>query len=424
MWALLKQRNVGLLFAGNLVSQIGSALYNFGISWFILSLTGSTFQAGLYLGFAGFFQLLLVPFLSVYADRWHKGRILVFTDLIRGVTILGAGVILWQFDTPEIILLTLYVTAFIIAINHALFTPAVQAIIPEIVADRHLQQAYSLNSFVNSIQQLVGVLLAGILYALLGIVGIFWVNGVSFILSAISEMWIRLDHQKISGDHSLKKYLHDLKSGFRYVHQKEGLLGMFALIILLNFAIAPVFSNVHPYLFNLVLKRPAIHLSWVSVAFSIGALVGGYMVGTMGLKASIRKSMRFGLLFFYILFMGHHTLVILVVLEQISYTWFYGLFLGIVFVLAVANMWINIPFNTGLTRAIDPAFRGRVMGLISTLAQGLIPIAIFITGILLEVLFLPVVLIIMVGIGLLPVFVFMTSRPIHQLLDSLKNAPA
>ncbi len=169
MWALLKSRNYRLLFAGNLVSQIGSALYNFGISWFILTLTGSTFQAGLYLGFSGFFQILLVPFLSVYADRWHKGRILVFTDFIRGVTIIGAGLILWQFSAPEIILPTLYVTAFIIAVNHALFTPAVQAIIPEIVEDHQLQQAYSMNSFINSIQQLIGVLLAGILYALLGI---------------------------------------------------------------------------------------------------------------------------------------------------------------------------------------------------------------------------------------------------------------
>lgn len=423
MWALLKSRNYRLLFAGNLVSQIGSALYSFGISWFILTLTGSTFQAGLYLGFSGFFQLLLVPFLSVYADRWHKGRILVFTDFIRGITIIGAGLILWQFNAPEIILPTLYVTAFIIAINHALFTPAVQAIIPEIVEDHQLQQAYSMNSFINSIQQLVGVLLAGILYSILGIVGIFLVNGISFILSAISEMWIRLDHQTVTDDHSLKQYIKDLKSGFSYVRKKEGLLGMFALIILLNFAIAPVFSNVHPYLFNLVLERPPIHLSFVSVAFSMGALVGGFMVGTIGLKASIRKSMRFGLLFFYILLMGHHALVILIVLERISYIWFYVSFLGVAFILAVANMWINIPFNTGLTRAIDPAYRGRVMGLISTLAQGLIPIAIFITGILLEVLFLPVVLIIMAVLGLLPVILFMTSRPVHHLLESLKNAP-
>lgn len=423
MWDLLKSRNYRLLFAGNLVSQIGSALYNFGISWFILTFTGSAFQAGLYLGFAGFFQIVLVPFLSGYVDRWHKGRILFITDFIRGFTILGAGFILWQFEAPEIILPTLYVTAFVVAINHALFTPAVQAVLPEIVPDEKLQQAYSMNSFVNSIQQLVGVLLGGILYALLGIVGIFLVNGISFVVSAISEMWIQLDHQNVTSDRSFKQYFNELANGFIYVRQKEGLVGMFLLIIFLNFAVAPVFSNIHPYIFNLVLNKTLIHLSMISVAFSTGAIVGGVTVGTWGLKTTIRKSMRRGLFASYLLFMGHHALIILVVLGGLSYSVFYATFLGVAWLIAIATMWINIPFNTGLTRAVDPAFRGRVTGLITTLAQGLIPVAIFITGGLLEVLTLPEVLIILGLIGLLPLIVFMTSERVHRLLDSLKNAP-
>ena len=424
MRALFKTRNYRLLFAGNLVSQIGSALYNFGISWFILSFTGSTLQAGIYLGFAGIFQILLVPFLSVYADRWHKGKILVITDGIRGVVILAAGAILWQYQSPEIVLPTLYITAFVIAVNHALFTPAVSAIIPEIVPDTLLQQAYSVNSFINSIQQLVGVLLAGVLYSLLGIVGIFVVNGVSFILSAISELWIRLDHTSHTSDKSVAQYFRDLSGGIRYVTDKDGLVGMFMLIILLNFAVAPIFSNIHPYVFNLVLNKPPIHLSLVSVAFSIGAILGGLLVGTIGLKASIKRSMRMGLISFYALLMVHHALIVLVVLDRIEYAVFLMSILAIAFVIAIANMWINIPFNTGLTRAVDAAYRGRVMGLISTLAQGLIPVAIFMTGLLLELLTLPVVLLIFAGIGLLPVLLFVRSKSVNQLLESLKNAPA
>lgn len=424
MRALFKTRNYRLLFAGNLVSQIGSALYNFGISWFILSFTGSTLQAGIYLGFAGIFQILLVPFLSVYADRWHKGKILVTTDFVRGVVILAAGAILWQYRSPEIVLPTLYITAFVIAVNHALFTPAVSAIIPEIVPDTLLQQAYSVNSFVNSIQQLVGVLLAGVLYSLLGIVGIFVVNGVSFLVSAVSELWIRLDHTTQTTDKSVAQYFRDLSGGIRYVKDKDGLVGMFMLIILLNFAVAPIFSNVHPYVFNLVLNKPPIHLSFISVAFSIGAILGGLLVGTIGLKASIKRSMRAGLISFYALFMVHHALVALVVLGRIEYATFLMSILAVAFVIAVANMWINIPFNTGLTRAVDAAYRGRVMGLISTLAQGLIPIAIFITGLLLELLTLPVVLMIFAGIGLLPVLLFVRSKSVNQLLETLKNAPA
>ncbi len=424
MRALLKLPNYRLLFAGDLVSQIGSALYSFGISWFILTLTGSTFQAGLYLGFTGAIQILLVPFLSVYADRWHKGRILSITDFIRGIAILIAGTLLWRFSDPTIILPTLYITAFIIAVNHALFVPAIQSILPEIVPNHLLQQAYSMNSFISSIQQLVGVLLAGILYALLGIVGIFVINGVSFIVSGFSELFIRLNHQKSTQENTFKEYLKDLKGGLDYARKKEGLLGIFSLIILLNFAVAPIFSNVHPYLFNLVLEKTPIHLSFLSVSFSVGALLGGLMVGTIGLKYSIKKAMRFGLMLFYALLMVHHVLISVLVTEGIPYPWFYGLMLGVIFVLAIANMWINIPFNTGLTRSIDAAYRGRVMGLLNTMAQGLIPIAIFIMGFLLDVLYLPFVLAIMGIIGLMPVLIFLASKPVNHLLNSLKNAPA
>jgi len=145
-------------------------------------------------------------------------------------------------------------------VNHALFVPAIQSILPEIVPNHLLQQAYSMNSFISSIQQLVGVLLAGILYALLGIVGIFVINGVSFIVSGFSELFIRLNHQKSTQENTFKEYVKDLKGGLDYARKKEGLLGIFSLIILLNFAVAPIFSNVHPYLFNLVWKkRPFIY---------------------------------------------------------------------------------------------------------------------------------------------------------------------
>lgn len=423
MLKLFKNRNYALLFTGNLVSQIGSAFYNFGISWFILSYTESTFQAGLYLGFSGLMQVVLVPFLSVYADRWHKGRILVFTDWIRGLSIILAGGILWAFEASWIVLTTLYVTALIIAVNQALFAPAVSAIIPEIVPDEDLQQAYSLNSFVGSIQQLAGVLLAGILYAVLGIVGIFLVNGLSFIVSGISELWIRLDDHVKPAKSDFKQYLKELQEGVLYLKERRGLMGLLLLIILLNFSIAPVFSNIHPFLFNLVLNQSPVHLAGVSVLFSVGAIAGGISVGTLGLSVTIKRSMRGGLIITYALFIVHHVLIGLIFYQTISYAFFYLSFLTVAFWLACVNMWINVPFNTGLTRIIDPPMRGRVMGLIATVAQGLIPLSMLITGALLEFTPLPGVLGLFTVIGFLPFLVFVRSKDVNRLLDSLKNAP-
>lgn len=422
MFKLLKNRNFFLLFTGNLVSQIGSTFYNFGIGWFILSLTSSAFQAGLYLGFSGLFSVLLVPFLSVYADRWHKGKILYVTDLLRGIAILIGSVVLFFTQDPIIILPMLYVIALILAINNAFFSPAVSAIIPEIVEDEELKDAFAMNSFIGSIQTLVGVLLAGLFYAIVGILGIFIINGVSFILSAFSEAFIKLSHVKREKDSSLKAYIKELKEGMHYLVTKKGLMTMLILIILLNFAVAPTFSNVHPYLFNLVLEKPAFHLSLVASMFSLGMIIGGFTVSRFGKDVSIKKSMRLGLIGTMIIFIIHNLLIAFIDMGMLNYTWFFSLFLTVSFFFALVNMWVNIPFNTGITKAIDPSFRGRVLGLISTFAQGLIPLSLLLTGIMLEWLSLTVVLIILSSMSMLPFLLFLVSKNVTHLLDSLKSA--
>jgi len=422
MFKLLKNRNFFLLFTGNLVSQIGSTFYNFGIGWYILTLTSSALQAGLYLGFSGFFSILLVPFLSVYVDRWHKGKILVATDFIRGIFILAGGIVLWFESDPQIILVMLYLVAFILAVNGAFFSPAVSAIIPEIVEDDELQDAFSMNSLIGSIQTLVGVLLAGLFYALIGIFGIFIVNGLSFILSAISEMFIKLKHIKKTKNSSLSAYLYELKDGMNYLVTKKGLMTMLLLIILLNFAVAPTFSNVHPYLFNLILEKPPFHLSLVASMFSLGMIVGGLSVSYLGKNTSIKTSMRVGLAGTMLVFVIHNLLIGWVALDFLSYEWFLGLFLTVSFFFALINMWVNIPINTGLTKAIDPSYRGRVLGLISTFAQGLIPLSLLLTGILLEWLPLTTVLIILTSIAILPFLIFLINKNVTHLLDSLKSA--
>ena len=422
MKKVLKNRNFQLLFTGNLVSQIGQAFFSFAMGWYILTLTSSPFQAGVFIAVNGLIQTVLVPFLSVYADRWHKGRILFATDLARGLSILLSGWLIFQISDPSLIILVLYGNAIIMAISHAFFSPAAMAIVPEIVGDENLREAMSLNSFVNSIQQLVGVLLAGVFYALIGIFGIFIYTGISFILSAISELFIQLNHQKSQEKSTFAAYQKDLKFGLKYLLKTTGLKEMLMLIVLLNFSIAPIFTNVYPYVFNLVLARTPLELSLVSVALSVGMIVGGISVGSLSQGFTIKQAMKGGVFATFIILLGHHTWLVMGSESFLEYRIFYPVFLGIAFIFGLANMWVNIPFNTGLTKAIDPAVRGRVMGLVSTVAQGLIPLSVVLGGFLLEVTSVRTVLIIFMGIGIMPFVLFLRSKAVNQLLSSLKES--
>jgi MFS transporter, DHA3 family, macrolide efflux protein len=126
-----------------------------------------------------------------------KVRIMYVTDFIRGTTISIAGFIIMRSDAHVVIMATLYVTTVIVAATGALFGPAYQSIVKYIVPEEQLQQANALLGMKGALQNILGMLVAGIVYSVLGIAWVFIINGVSYILSGISELFITADTKEV-----------------------------------------------------------------------------------------------------------------------------------------------------------------------------------------------------------------------------------
>ena len=384
MLKLFKNKNFALLFTGSFVSQIGTTFYNFAVGWFILSLTASPLKAGLYIALGAIIQVLVAPIAGVFVDRLNKVRIVYITDYIRGFTVLLGGFTLFMLNQNTHLLFLLYMITVILAINNAFFGPAVTALRPEVVEDEALNTANSVFSFIQSIQMILGVLLAGIFYATLGIELIFIINGVSFLISGFTEMFIRLSNPLGKPIDHVPSLSRELKEGMQYIRAKTGLFHIMIAALIINFAFAPIFANAMPYLFNLVLEKEAIHLSAVNIAFSIGMLVGGILMATIGSKLIVVRSIRQG---FTGMLIGIYTAMILMYFAAqgiLSYNAFLTLFIPVMFLTAIANIWLNIPFMTAMLRIIDSSVRGRVMALLDTFAAALVPLAYVLGGTVLE----------------------------------------
>jgi MFS transporter, DHA3 family, macrolide efflux protein len=76
-WPLLKTRDFGLLFWGQLTSQIGDSLMRIALLWFVYQLTGSAMKMVM----IGLLQtippLILGPIVGMYVDRTNKKSIMV-----------------------------------------------------------------------------------------------------------------------------------------------------------------------------------------------------------------------------------------------------------------------------------------------------------------------------------------------------------
>lgn len=417
MFRLLKNKNFSLLFAGTFVSNIGTMFYNFAIGWFILSLTSSPFQAGLYIGVGSVLQLVSTPLAGVIVDRVNKVKILVITDALRGLAVLLGGWFIFTLDQTTAQLFILYLVTAVLALNAAFFSPAAMSIIPEIVESEKLNEANAFFSFIRSFQTIIGVLLAGILYALIGIEIIFLINGISFLVSAVSE-WFITPSKIVKRTDETPSFIKDFMAGLQYIRNKQGFIPFLIVILFLNFALSPFFANILPVFFNLEMNKAPIHLSGVQIAFSIGSMIGGVVVGMLGARLNVLKTLRRGISLTLLLVGLLGLIMHLTRMDSLSYSLFYGLFLAGSLALAFVNMFVNIPLQTSLMRLIDASMRGRVMAVLDTLTQGLIPLAVVSTGLLLEYWTISAVLVVIFLVMSVPYMVLMKHRKLTLLLQT------
>src|SRR5512135_1795391 len=205
-YAALRYRNFTLLWAGLIVSNVGTWMQNVANGWLVLQLTNSP----LWLGFLGLSfavpMIIIPPFAGAVVDRVHRVRLLFFTQSMQLVTAILLAILTWS-GRVQIwhILLASFVGAVLLAFDN----PARQALIPDLVEPRHLLNALSLNSATYTGAALVGPALAGVLLGPLGPGALFFINAVSF-LAVIFALAAMTDVRTHSGGQA-----GSLRSSFR-----------------------------------------------------------------------------------------------------------------------------------------------------------------------------------------------------------------
>src|SRR5512146_186260 len=120
-WQLLSTKNFGLLFSGQVVSQVGDSMNKVALLWFVYDLTGSAFKMTL----IGLLQtippLVFGPLIGVYLDRVRRKPVMIGVDLIRTVLVLLIP-LLYALDI--LTLERLYVLVFVTSIVSTIFGPA------------------------------------------------------------------------------------------------------------------------------------------------------------------------------------------------------------------------------------------------------------------------------------------------------------
>jgi len=150
-------RSFVLLWHEQIVSQLGNQAFLIATAYFALDTTGSTTVVGAVMMASTVPLVLLSPIGGTIADHHSRRRLLIATDLLRALAVGGLAVfVLSHREVATTHSALLIATATFNGVMAALFTPAVQAMIPDLVPEDRLASANSLSQFSGQAAILVG----------------------------------------------------------------------------------------------------------------------------------------------------------------------------------------------------------------------------------------------------------------------------
>jgi len=389
-------RNYRLVFFGALVSELGAVLYSFAVSFYILEISdNNAFLQGLYLAVCGIVLLLATPIGGVMGDRFNKAKIMFLCDYAKGALILLAVPLMILFPSNRAHVAILFAVGILGSAVSGIFSPASAALLPHIVAEDQLQQGNAYYTMRNSLQSILGVVLAGVLYAALPIQLLFALVGICYVLSGVSEMFIRYDHVPSEGKLTVRTALADMKDGLVYLKAQKAIVALMAAILFINFFFSPISGNFIPYfvktdvagapsyLFDRLLT-PELWSSVFSMLFGISALIGSAILSAAPQEDKCGRRVTFRLLATAGILIALTVSYYLLVDRGLSLNVFLIVFCLGCFIIGFLIVYINIPIGTVMMKIVERDKLSKVSSITSVVSQGLIPVASVLAGTVLQ----------------------------------------
>ncbi len=368
---MLSRRRVPLLlilFAA-LMAGAGNGITIVAFPWLVLQRTGSALDASV-VAMAGTLPLLAATLIAGTAvDYLGRRRVSMISDLLSALSVAAVPVIALMFGTDAI---TVTVLAVLAAFG-ALFDPAGmtarESMLPEAAtrAGWTLDHANSVYEAVFNLAYIVGPGLGGLLIAAIGGVNTMWVTATAFGLSITAIAVLRLegagrpDHAKLPDG-----IWSGIVEGIRFVWNNKVLRTLAFVDLAITGLYMPMESVLFPKYFT-DRNEPA-HLGWVLMALSIGGLIGA--LGYAALSGRMRKRTT----------MLTAVLTLGVAMTVIAFLPPLPLILVLCVIVGLVYGPIAPIYNYVMQTRAPQHLRGRVVGVMGSLAYAAGPLGLILAG--------------------------------------------
>ncbi len=263
-----------IIWSGQFLSILSSTIVNFAIILYI-SIETESAEMLAWAAMAGILpQTILGPLTGVYIDRWNRKLVMMLSDSFIAICTFALAVLFWL-GVAE--MWHLFIVLGLRSAGSAFHMPAMQASVPLLAPTDQLTRIAGINQIINSVANIAGPALGALFISIWDIeyVLLLDVAGAAFAVTSLFFVHIPNPEKK---EVATPDVFREMKEGITAVLQNRGLSWLFLFSILCTFFIMPV-SVLFPLITLKHFGGDAFQVSLIEVAWGVGALVGGAIMG-------------------------------------------------------------------------------------------------------------------------------------------------
>jgi MFS family permease len=363
-------RNYRFTWAGQVVSEAGDHFNNIAVFSLAVAATHSGMVIALIFLARAVPAMFAGPLAGVTLDRFDRKRVMIASDLIRGVVAAG---FIFTANHPDV--RVLYLLSALLMAASPFFTAGRASILPSIATREELHTANSLTQTTQWTTLTIGALLAGSSVAAFGYRWAFAFNSLSFFVSAgcISRLFLPGRGFRPPGalnETEVVRPWHEYAEGLRYIRGVPLILGL--LVVNVGWASGGGAAQILFTVFGeMVFKRGPSGLGTIWGFAGVGLLSGGVAAYTIGRKLSFRDYKR-AIVVCYVVHGGAYVLFS----QMRSFP------LALVFIaLSRAGVGMSSVLNMSqLLRVVPNEFRGRVFATMESVTWSVMMVSMLLAG--------------------------------------------
>lgn len=359
------KKKVVLFLASQMISLFGSALVQYAIMWHITLETKSGIMMTISI-ISGFLpSFFLSPFAGVWADRYNRKLLVILSDSFIAISTLIVAIIFlagyeafWLF----------FAVSAIRSIGSAVQSPAISAILPQLVPTDELTKVNAVNGSLQSFITLISPMVSAALLTMADIEIVFFVDVITAAIAVlILLLFLQIPvHAKASKKQTVS-YFDDMKAGYQYIKNHGFVKRFFIFGTFFMIFSAPV-AFLTPLQVTRSFGDDVWRLTAIEITFSVGMMLGGLLIASWG---GFKNRLHTMVLSSIVVGAGTFALGI------IPNFWIYIFFMVII---GVAMPIFNTPAMVILQQRVEGDYQGRVFSIMSMLASIVMPMAMLIFG--------------------------------------------